>query len=701
MNTKRFINFRYIFYPFLAFLFGIIVARGLYQGKVEILVITILLLLSLGTFLILRKRYKILIILFCLFFIGNGFYYIGEARYYNKDYTGQVLVVGRVSDDFEESDYYYQVLLKDASINGEKTRNIKVSFSKNGLQLKVGDIVSFESEVEAVKLFSLNSFNSTYYRSNTGYTTDTVNLKNVVISEGHINLDEKIRLSVKEKLYDNLSEENASVAYAVLFGDKSGISYEVKESYRNSGIIHILTVSGLHVSFLVALIWGLLKLLRVNKYANFAITTTIIIFYSALCGFTPSVLRAGIMGIILMLAGLLQKRYDSLNAMGVAGFIILLVNPLSAFDVGFLMSMACVCGIILLYPLFNNLFKNFMPKFVRQYIAVSLSAQITILPFLALFSSYINLLSFIVNLFVVPLFSIIYPWLFFSAILSVIMPFMSFLLVPVGWGFSAIYYIAYIFSYTILQVPLKPFYFSVMVFFFLLVYLCSQFFMCKPINKFMCASAIIFCLSCSFGFTSIGSNMKTGLVYLNYYNKEAIILKNSNGQTMLIGDNYLVSRYMDNFNLNNIDIYLSFDNISSFNTFDLNEYKIKHFLSTNGEITDNFVICNPNTNITVGDYDIVFVENDNKVIGANISFDGYQIFVANSEILNYNDIALFDNDYFNPDIFIVAEDYYLAENYNGISISTVKNDITSFNFLDYGNFSLTFNNESFVFRGLD
>ena len=408
MNTKRFVNFRYIFYPFLAFLFGIVVARNLYQGSIEVIVVTALLLLAFGGFLIFRKRYKILALLFAFFFIGNGFYYIGKATYYNKDYSGEVLVVGRVSDSFEESDYIYEVLLKDASINGENCRNIKVTFTKEGQSLQVGEIVSFESEVEAVKPFSLDSFNSSAYRSGTGYTAKA-NLSEVVISSGYTNLDEKIRLAIKEKLYQNMNEENAAVAYAVLFGDQSGISFEIKDSYRNSGIIHILTVSGLNITFLIAIMFGFLKLLKVNKYVNFALTSMIIVLYSALCGFTPSVVRAAVMGIIMMVAMLSNRRYDSLNSMGIAGFLILLFSPLSAFDIGFLMSIACVCGIVLLYPMFCNLFKKFMPNIIAQYIAISLSAQLAILPFLALFSSNLNLLSFIINLFIVPIFSIVFP----------------------------------------------------------------------------------------------------------------------------------------------------------------------------------------------------------------------------------------------------------------------------------------------------
>lgn len=69
-------------------------ARGLYAGVVENLVITLILLISLGSILIYKKKYKILAILFAFFFLGNGFYFLGEHRYKVKDYLGVVSVVG-------------------------------------------------------------------------------------------------------------------------------------------------------------------------------------------------------------------------------------------------------------------------------------------------------------------------------------------------------------------------------------------------------------------------------------------------------------------------------------------------------------------------------------------------------------------------------------------------------------------------------
>ena len=103
-------------------------ARGLYAGVVENLVITLILLISLGSILIYKKKYKILAILFAFFFLGNGFYFLGEHRYKVKDYLGVVSVVGRVSDRFEEGEHDAEVDAHNTMIEFKEILN-KLGFS--------------------------------------------------------------------------------------------------------------------------------------------------------------------------------------------------------------------------------------------------------------------------------------------------------------------------------------------------------------------------------------------------------------------------------------------------------------------------------------------------------------------------------------------------------------------------------------------
>ncbi len=702
MNIKRFLNFRYLFYPFLIFLFGIVVARGLYNGDIETLLIVLISLLTLGIFLIIKKKYKIFAILFSFFFIGNGFYFIGEASFEVKTYDGQVSVTGRVTDDFEENTYYYTVILDDVKINGEDARNIKASFSKGTKTIEIGDIVILETKVEKVPLFTLNSLNSWAYRSKVGYTL-SASTNDLIIANGYTTFAEDTRQAIKNQIYDNMSEENAAIAYALMFGDDSGIKYEVNQSYRNSGIIHIIAVSGLNVAFLITLIYGFLKLCKVNRKVNFAITIIIILIYAYFCNFAPSIFRAAVMGVIIMTAKLCGRRYDALNSLGLAGFIILIVSPLTAFDVGFLMSVACVCGIVLLYSVFYKLLRKCMPRIIAQYIAVSFSAQLAILPFLASFSSTLNLLSFVINLFIVPLFAIMYPYLFVISFLCLAMPFLSFSYILVEWGLTLTYYFALIFSTTSLQVKLSPMSIGMTFFYFLVLYVLGEFLSLRPINKFMMCACMILCITLSFGFSKAESMINSGVLYLKSYGQEAVILVSSDGQSMLIGDNYIVSRAINSYSLEKLDYYISFDDLTAENVYDMQEYGISYFICLNGDTSkDDIHVVNMGQSMTAGDFNFTYVSYNDICLGVYVNFDQLSLFVASGEKIDYNDIdgCKIIINLFNPDIVFTGDNYLLADD-NYISVSSKTNSLSSFNFEDDGNLLFLPQNVGYSVRRID
>ena len=209
-------------------------------------------------------------------------------------------------------------MLDDCFIGEEKAKNIVLSVRKDvDIEIKNGDILSFNSYVNKVHLFELGKFNTYYLRNKTAYES-SVNSSNLTVTSGNIKFDEKVRAKLKEVLYSNMSEEGVGIAFAALTGDKSSLDDEVKNNFRKSGIIHLLTVSGLHITFLIALLSFVLKKCKVNKYVNFALIFAFLGFYCYICGFTPSVLRASIMGLILILAPIFGKEYDRLTTLSMA-----------------------------------------------------------------------------------------------------------------------------------------------------------------------------------------------------------------------------------------------------------------------------------------------------------------------------------------------------------------------------------------------
>lgn len=495
----KILHFRYIFYPFLALLFGLTLARDLFAGDVTTIICVILTFCAVATGLFLFGKWKGLVVILAFFMLGSGAYFLAEHFEKGKVYTGESVVVARVTDNISSYGDDIRIVLDNVTINGESAKNIYLTINCGENDIKVGDKLTFSASLENTDFISTN-YNNFYLRNNIAYSA-TCDFDNVIVLSGNAKFDESFRMSVKNLLYKNMSEENASISYAVLFGDKSDIDTATKEIFRNSGIIHILTVSGLHVGFLIALVCFLLSLINIKRIYTTLISVVFLIFFNILCGFAPSVFRASVMAIVIMLSRLSARPYDKLNSLGLAGFIILAVNPLYALDLGFLMSFGCVAVIFLLFPPLTNILKKFMHPKIADAISISLCAEIGILPFMASAGLNFNFLSFFVNLLVVPLFAVVYPFLFVISLISLAIPLVGKSLVLIDFGFVAIKAIASFFASTGAIVTLNEFAKPIAILLFTIIFLLSHTVMIRREYKFVGVSLLCLVLALTSFFT--------------------------------------------------------------------------------------------------------------------------------------------------------------------------------------------------------
>ncbi|MDE6583171.1 MAG: ComEC/Rec2 family competence protein, partial [Clostridia bacterium] len=588
-----------------------------------------------------------ILVVLAFFGFGIGWYFFGMSTFQGKEYLGEVQVSGRISDDISYSTYGNSatVILKDVMIDEEQTGNIRlqISLSKNE-EIKAGDKITFKAEVENAKLFTFSDFNLWYYRDGTPYTSQ-VSCKNIEFDGSSLTFDESFRLKVKNILYENMGEENGAVAYAVLFGDKNDIDKDTKEVYKSAGIIHLLTVSGLHVGFLIVLLGFVLKKCHVRGILNFLICAFVLGIYAYLCGFAPSVLRAGIMGLVLLSTKLSGKCYDSLNSLGLAGIIILLISPLSALDNGFLMSFFCVLAIFLIYPWLAKIFRKVLPKFVANSLALSISAQVGILPFVSQFYSTLNLLTPFANLLVIPLFSVVYPFLFVSVLITLILPFMGFLLSVSGWGFSLSTGIAEFFTKTNLIINLKPINVFLVALVCILAFLLSRYFMANKKVKTVCCSSLAVVCAIVFGCLYIPTKSQSAISVCYNYSNEIVLLTNSHGNSVLVDAGYLdfTQKVLKSQNVKSVVA-----------TFVLQDTTVN--IDTVREVSDGVVIRGDNvegydeevlsTVGTVAGFSYVYKFYDKKLAGLEISFDDTKVFILKNKTHSVDALkSLAESDY--------------------------------------------------------
>lgn len=221
-------------------------------------------------------------------------------------------------------------------------------------------------------------------------------------------------LSYKYKLTDLLwnilpNDVGAFIA-GIVFGEKDLLSSELNSEFRITGTSHILVVSGLHVAIWSGFIYYLLKKLMSAKAAT-VISIAFILLFMAFTGFTPSVVRAGVMMIIHYLAVMCGERPDSLNTLGIAALIISVLSPFSVYSVGTVFSFASVLGILLMNeyinPTVKRLISHIKPKIIRKIVdfiistvLVTLSAQIFTFPVSVLYNIDFSFISVISNFFI-------------------------------------------------------------------------------------------------------------------------------------------------------------------------------------------------------------------------------------------------------------------------------------------------------------
>ena len=182
-----------------------------------------------------------------------------------------------------------------------------------------------------------------------------------------------------------LDDRSYGLVKAMLLGRRDDLRSDQIDDYTTSGTVHILSVSGMHVAmiFLVmSFILGWMKRLPGGKYLYLLSITALLVFYSMVTGFPPSVQRATVMCVILVIAEVFQKKNNSVNTLGVSAFLILLLDPMALYDVGFQLSYLAMLGIFLFYKPMEDLWKpsNWLLLKTWQITALSFAAQLATFP---------------------------------------------------------------------------------------------------------------------------------------------------------------------------------------------------------------------------------------------------------------------------------------------------------------------------------
>lgn len=406
---KKILNFRYIFVFAVLFALGLFYAKDLFSGGLAAIILCSLVFVF---FLIwgIRDRSWIKVVLpLVAFVVGIGLFALCDSTYFRGVTTdGEYAVRGRVEYVNKEYDTTQMLILSNVEIEGKKqSKNIYIKYRKSGKGLEVGDEIEFVGTLDKVSLWNMGSLNTFYYKNKiASFCSLSSGDKTLIKSEKK--LGEKFQEKIKDKLFENMTEENAEISYASIFGDKSGIDEEIQNAFSAVGVAHLLAISGLHIGFFVGLLSFVLSKCRLHKKWHVLIIAPILFVYCYLCRFSPSVLRATIMSVVALLAHSFGRKNDSLTTFSIALVLVLLVRPLDIFDGGLQLSFLCVFSLIILSPIIQKGFNKIKLEKLGKVLSPVLAVQIGTLPVLMKLFKSISLLTILANMICVPIFEAAY-----------------------------------------------------------------------------------------------------------------------------------------------------------------------------------------------------------------------------------------------------------------------------------------------------
>lgn len=207
-----------------------------------------------------------------------------------------------------------------------------------------------------------------------------------------------LRARVGERILA-LFPAHGGIAKAMLLGDKSDTEEGELAAFRETGILHLMAVSGLHTGILAGA-FGLL--FRRNPWVRFCAVGLFLLLYAALTAFSPSVLRASVMVLCGSLARPLRRKPDTVNALSLAFLLLVLVRPRALFYVGFQLSFCAVLGMLTLTPVLYRFFGRLGDAF-GGLLAASVGVTVATASVMALQFQAVNLTALLTNLLVIPL----------------------------------------------------------------------------------------------------------------------------------------------------------------------------------------------------------------------------------------------------------------------------------------------------------
>ena len=362
-------------------------------------------------------KIKTIFIIIISSFISNNI-----VKYLNLKYENLYLNVENIEiealiiSNKEEKEYTNRYKIK--VLKGKyKNTNLYIRTNKD-INLEYGDKIEIKGKFEEPQ--SQRNYKGFDYKQylKTLKIYGTIKVDKIEVKEkkcGNIIniLSNKIFLKIKNNIEQTHKQDVSAVILGVMLGYTDNINEELKEQFSESNISHVLAVSGMHIGYIIIISKKIIEKF-LGKRISYIIASFILIIYMYITGFSTSIVRAGIMGIITCMSFVFYRKSNTINNIAISSLIILINNPFTLISTSFLLTYGGTLGIILFSSTIEKMIKNIKIRnrkwkyvFIKiqrkseniiKIISVSISAQIIITPIMLIQFNTIGISFLITNL---------------------------------------------------------------------------------------------------------------------------------------------------------------------------------------------------------------------------------------------------------------------------------------------------------------
>lgn len=330
-----------------------------------------------------------------------------------------VIVQGKIYK-IENTAFGTNIYLKGVEVeNGEKSVSVKRIFvnTEKIPNVKIGNIIKVRGKLRQFEeAANKGNFDSKKYYLSLGFygkieagTIEVINSDYSGIRQGLYEMRMEIIERMEKLCSDNkgifsiINNKNGIIG-AIILGDKTDLDSGIKELYSVSGIAHILAISGLHISFIGMAIYRLLRR-RFRFLFSAAVSIPVVLSFGTMSGFGISTIRAIIMFILKIIGEVLGRKYDAITAISLAGLVLLVQNPFVVCNSGFQMSFGAIIAIVLILPIVEEILNT--DNKIIKVLSANFTISLVMNPILAWNYYELPTFSFLLNIVVVPLMSVV------------------------------------------------------------------------------------------------------------------------------------------------------------------------------------------------------------------------------------------------------------------------------------------------------